>query len=87
MTPQHFTQWLGGFLDGCDAAYTTEYQSVQKIKEKLKEVSDTTHIPIGPIHRGGIQPTWLQNGQIVAQTANPVVNMSEAGYADQRGLS
>jgi hypothetical protein len=49
MTSQEYTQWLKGFLDAVDNYDITKKQ-FDAIREKLKEVDDTTHnigVPIG----------------------------------------
>ena len=49
MTSQEYTQWLKGFLDAVDNYDITKKQ-FDTIREKLKEVDDTTHnigVPIG----------------------------------------
>lgn len=49
MTSQEYTQWLKGFLDAVDGYNITKRQ-FDSIREKLKEVDDTTHsigVPIG----------------------------------------
>jgi hypothetical protein len=49
MTSQEYTQWLKGFLDAVDNYDITKKQ-FDSIREKLKEVDDTTHnigVPIG----------------------------------------
>jgi hypothetical protein len=49
MTSQEYTQWLKGFLDAVDNYAITKKQ-FDSIREKLKEVDDTTHnigVPIG----------------------------------------
>ena len=49
MTSQEYTQWLKGFLDAVDNHAITKKQ-FDSIREKLKEVDDTTHnigVPIG----------------------------------------
>ena len=45
MTSQEYTQWLKGFLDAIDNYAITKKQ-FDSIREKLKEVDDTTHTPI-----------------------------------------
>ena len=45
MTSQEYTQWLKGFLDAVDNYAITKKQ-FDSIREKLKEVDDTTHTPI-----------------------------------------
>jgi hypothetical protein len=42
MTSQEYTQWLKGFLDAVDNYDITKKQ-FDTIREKLKEVDDTTH--------------------------------------------
>lgn len=42
MTSQEYTQWLKGFLDAIDNYAITKKQ-FDSIREKLKEVDDTTH--------------------------------------------
>jgi hypothetical protein len=42
MTSQEYTQWLKGFLDAVDNYDITKKQ-FDAIREKLKEVDDTTH--------------------------------------------
>jgi hypothetical protein len=49
MTSQEYTQWLKGFLDAVDN-YSITKKQFDAIREKLKEVDDTTHnigVPIG----------------------------------------
>jgi len=49
MTSQEYTQWLKGFLDAVDN-YSITKKQFDSIREKLKEVDDTTHnigVPIG----------------------------------------
>ena len=45
MTSHEYTQWLKGFLDAIDNYAITKKQ-FDSIREKLKEVDDTTHTPI-----------------------------------------
>ena len=42
MTSQEYTQWLKGFLDAVDN-YSITKKQFDAIREKLKEVDDTTH--------------------------------------------
>jgi len=54
MTSQEYTQWLKGFLDAVDNYAITKKQ-FDAIREKLKEVDDTTQSignPIGIWHGG-----------------------------------
>jgi hypothetical protein len=59
MTSQEYTQWLKGFLDAVDNYAITKKQ-FDAIREKLKEVDDTTQSignPIGVWHGwGGTTP-------------------------------
>jgi hypothetical protein len=52
MTSQEYTQWLKGFLDAVDNYAITKKQ-FDAIREKLKEVDDTTHNIGTPIGNGG----------------------------------
>ena len=55
MTSQEYTQWLKGFLDAVDN-YSITKKQFDAIREKLKEVDDTTHnigVPIGTPYWGG----------------------------------
>ena len=52
MTSQEYTQWLKGFLDAIDNYAITKKQ-FDSIREKLKEVDDTTHNIGTPIGNGG----------------------------------
>ena len=52
MTSQEYTQWLKGFLDAVDNYDITKKQ-FDSIREKLKEVDDTTHNIGVPIGNGG----------------------------------
>jgi hypothetical protein len=52
MTSQEYTQWLKGFLDAVDNYAITKKQ-FDTIREKLKEVDDTTHNIGVPIGNGG----------------------------------
>jgi hypothetical protein len=52
MTSQEYTQWLKGFLDAVDNYAITKKQ-FDSIREKLKEVDDTTHNIGTPIGNGG----------------------------------
>jgi hypothetical protein len=56
MTSQEYTQWLKGFLDAVDN-YSITKKQFDAIREKLKEVDDTS---IGfPIGNGGFgTPNW-----------------------------
>ena len=59
MTSQEYTQWLKGFLDAVDNYAITKKQ-FDAIREKLKEVDDTTHSIGTPIGNGG----WWSGGTI-----------------------
>jgi len=52
MTSQEYTQWLKGFLDAVDNYAITKKQ-FDSIREKLKEVDDTTQSIGNPIGSGG----------------------------------
>ena len=52
MTSQEYTQWLKGFLDAVDNYDITKKQ-FDAIREKLKEVDDTTQSIGTPIGNGG----------------------------------
>jgi hypothetical protein len=52
MTSQEYTQWLKGFLDAVDNYAITKKQ-FDAIREKLKEVDDTTQSIGNPIGNGG----------------------------------
>ena len=52
MTSQEYTQWLKGFLDAVDNYAITKKQ-FDAIREKLKEVDDTTQSIGNPIGSGG----------------------------------
>ena len=52
MTSQEYTQWLKGFLDAVDNYAITKKQ-FDAIREKLKEVVDTTQSIGNPIGSGG----------------------------------
>ena len=52
MTSQEYTQWLKGFLDAVDNYDITKKQ-FDAIREKLKEVDDTTQSIGAPIGNGG----------------------------------
>ena len=52
MTSQEYTQWLKGFLDAIDNYAITKKQ-FDSIREKLKEVDDTTQSIGNPIGNGG----------------------------------
>jgi hypothetical protein len=52
MTSQEYTQWLKGFLDAVDNYAITKKQ-FDAIREKLKEVDDTTQSIGAPIGNGG----------------------------------
>jgi hypothetical protein len=52
MTSQEYTQWLKGFLDAVDNYAITKKQ-FDAIREKLKEVDDTTQSIGTPIGNGG----------------------------------
>jgi len=59
MTSQEYTQWLKGFLDAVDNYDITKKQ-FDAIREKLKEVDDTTHNIGTPIGNGG----WWGGGTV-----------------------
>ena len=59
MTSQEYTQWLKGFLDAVDNYDITKKQ-FDAIREKLKEVDDTTHNIGIPIGNGG----WWGGGTV-----------------------
>ena len=59
MTSQEYTQWLKGFLDAVDNYAITKKQ-FDAIREKLKEVDDTTHNIGTPISNGG----WWGGGTV-----------------------
>jgi hypothetical protein len=59
MTSQEYTQWLKGFLDAVDN-YSITKKQFDAIREKLKEVDDTTHNIGTPIGNGG----WWGGGTI-----------------------
>ena len=59
MTSQEYTQWLKGFLDAVDNYAITKKQ-FDAIREKLKEVDDTTHNIGTPIGNGG----WWGGGTV-----------------------
>ena len=59
MTSQEYTQWLKGFLDAVDNYDITKKQ-FDAIREKLKEVDDTTHNIATPIGNGG----WWGGGTV-----------------------
>ena len=52
MTSQEYTQWLKGFLDAVDN-YSITKKQFDAIREKLKEVDDTTQSIGTPIGNGG----------------------------------
>jgi hypothetical protein len=52
MTSQEYTQWLKGFLDAVDNYAITKKQ-FDAIRDKLKEVDDTTQSIGNPIGNGG----------------------------------
>ena len=52
MTSQEYTQWLKGFLDAVDN-YSITKKQFDAIRDKLKEVDDTTHNIGTPIGNGG----------------------------------
>ena len=52
MTSQEYTQWLKGFLDAVDN-YSITKKQFDAIREKLKEVDDTTQSIGNPIGNGG----------------------------------
>ena len=52
MTSQEYTQWLKGFLDAVDNYAITKKQ-FDAIREKLKEVDDTTQSIGAPSGNGG----------------------------------
>ena len=52
MTSQEYTQWLKGFLDAVDN-YSITKKQFDTIREKLKEVDDTTQSIGNPIGNGG----------------------------------
>jgi len=52
MTSQEYTQWLKGFLDAVDN-YSITKKQFDAIREKLKEVDDTTQSIGNPIGSGG----------------------------------
>ena len=56
MTSQEYTQWLKGFLDAVDNYAITKKQ-FDAIREKLKEVDDTTQSIGNPIGNG-----WWNGG-------------------------
>ena len=58
MTSQEYTQWLKGFLDAVDNYAITKKQ-FDAIREKLKEVDDTTHNIGTPIGNG-----WWGGGTV-----------------------
>jgi hypothetical protein len=51
MTSQEYTQWLKGFLDAVDN-YSITKKQFDAIREKLKEVDDTTQSIGNPIGNG-----------------------------------
>ena len=59
MTSQEYTQWLKGFLDAVDNYAITKKQ-FDAIREKLKEVDDTTQSIGTPIGNGG----WWGGGTV-----------------------
>ena len=59
MTSQEYTQWLKGFLDAVDNYDITKKQ-FDAIREKLKEVDDTTQNIGTPIGNGG----WWGGGTV-----------------------
>ena len=59
MTSQEYTQWLKGFLDAVDN-YSITKKQFDAIREKLKEVDDTTHNIGTPIGYGG----WWGGGTV-----------------------
>jgi hypothetical protein len=59
MTSQEYTQWLKGFLDAVDN-YSITKKQFDAIREKLKEVDDTTHNIGTPIGNGG----WWGGGTV-----------------------
>ena len=59
MTSQEYTQWLKGFLDAVDN-YSITKKQFDAIREKLKEVDDTTHNIGTPISNGG----WWGGGTV-----------------------
>ena len=59
MTSQEYTQWLKGFLDAVDNYAITKKQ-FDSIREKLKEVDDTTQSIGNPIGNGG----WWGGGTV-----------------------
>jgi len=65
MTSQEYTQWLRGFLDAVDNYDITKKQ-FDTIREKLKEVDDTTGTPIG---NGWGIPNW--GGTITYPSTTP----------------
>jgi hypothetical protein len=70
MTSQEYTQWLKGFLDAVDNYAITKKQ-FDSIREKLKEVDDTTQSIGTPIGNGGwgIPNNW--GGTITYPTTTP----------------
>ena len=59
MTSQEYTQWLKGFLDAVDN-YSITKKQFDAIREKLKEVDDTTQSIGTPIGNGG----WWGGGTV-----------------------
>jgi hypothetical protein len=59
MTSQEYTQWLKGFLDAVDN-YSITKKQFDAIRDKLKEVDDTTHNIGTPIGNGG----WWGGGTV-----------------------
>ena len=59
MTSQEYTQWLKGFLDAVDN-YSITKKQFDAIREKLKEVDDTTQNIGTPIGNGG----WWGGGTV-----------------------
>lgn len=88
MTSQEYTQWLKGFLDAVDNYDITKKQ-FDAIREKLKEVDDTTHNIGTPIGNGG----WWGGGTVtpysipLSGTITTGGTITTSGYASGSTLT
>jgi len=88
MTSQEYTQWLKGFLDAVDNYAITKKQ-FDTIREKLKEVDDTTHNIVTPIGNGG----WWGGGTVtpysipLSGTITTGGTITTSGYASGSTLT
>jgi hypothetical protein len=88
MTSQEYTQWLRGFLDAVDNYAITKKQ-FDAIREKLKEVDDTTHDIGTPIGNGG----WWGGGTVtpysipLSGTITTGGTITTSGYASGSTLT